>query len=879
MGEVYRATDTKLKRQVAIKILPLSLAADHDRLMRFQREAEVLASLNHPHIAGIYGLEETDGSQALIMELVEGEDLSQRIARGAIPLDEALPIAKQIAEALEAAHEQGIIHRDLKPANIKVRSDGTVKVLDFGLAKGMESPAGSSPSASMSPTLTTPAMTQAGVILGTAAYMAPEQARGKTVDKRADIWAFGCVLYEMLTGRAAFARDTLSDTIAAVLEREPDWQAIPSACSAAVSRLIRHCLVKDPRLRLRDAGDARIEIDDVASGPVTLAPTVVGTASPRPWVWAIGGFLLASLIGGGIALVFMRSGSLSERPAQFTLSFAGQMAGIASTTVPVPSPDGRYFVFVGTSEERGTSLWIRPLDSREAKPLQGTEGGDTPVWSPDGRWIGFFADGKLKKVSVSGGPPQTIVSLPGFQDAAWGPSGEIIFRPSNRQPLFRVSESGGKPAPLTQLNAALAENSHRGPSFLPDGRRFLFTSRCAAPENNALYIGSLDSTQVRRIMSAVSKVVFVPSRNGRPAALIYYRDGTLEARAFDPENETLTGDPHPVIAGVDYIPSSIQAFFQVSTDGRVIVVRPAGASDTQLTWFDRNGEQTGTLGGPGNVSQPRLSPQGDRVVFTRPDVQTGNRDVWTMDVARGSAARLTLHAANDWRAAWSPDGKRMAFGSDRKGGSETALYLKRSMDPGSEESSFLGITAGPTDWSRDGEWIAYGEDTIGIVAASGDRKPFSFLSTPFRHGGGRFAPDGKWLAYVSDETGSWEVFVRPFAGGPAGAEGKIQISDNGGDFPVWRSDGRELYYMSRDLTIYAVATNDLTVTGTVARPERLFRACPRGDPLSQPPPMRGASSWGYVFDTLDGKRFLINCAAHPPGQFVVLMNWSPAVKP
>ena len=335
----------------------------------------------------------------------------------------------------------------------------------------------------------------------------------------------------------------------------------------------------------------------MASGPVTLAPTVVGTASPRPWVWAIGGFLLASLIAGGIALVFMRSGSLSERPAQFTLSFAGQMAGIASTTVPVPSPDGRYFVFVGTSEERGTSLWIRPLDSREAKPLQGTEGGDTPVWSPDGRWIGFFADGS-KKVSVSGGPPQTIVSLPGFQDAAWGPSGEIIFRPSNRQPLFRVSESAGKPAPLTQLNAALAENSHRGPSFLPDGRRFLFTSRCAAPENNALYIGSLDSTQVRRIMSAVSKVVFVPSRNGRPAALIYYRDGTLEARAFDPENETLTGDPHPVIAGVDYIPSSIQAFFQV--DRRSSDRRSPGRRQRYAAHLVRSKRRT-----DGNAGWPR----------------------------------------------------------------------------------------------------------------------------------------------------------------------------------------------------------------------------------------------------------------------------------
>ena len=869
MGEVYRARDTRLGRDVALKVLPHAFTADADRLARFEREARALAAMNHPNIATIHGIEDSDGVRALVMELVDGSTLAERLARGPLPLPEALAVARQILDALDAAHEKGIIHRDLKPANVKVTSSGLVKLLDFGLAKTVrdESPG-------QAATITSGA-TREGLIVGTAAYMSPEQTRGQPVDKRTDIWAFGCVLYEMLAGRPAFARGTVSDTIAAVLEREPDWPALPAG-SPAVSRLIRHCLAKDTRLRLRDAGDARLAIEDAMS-TATAAETSAGsgTAGWRRWMWAIGGFLFAGLLAGGIALISlrsMRSSALPERPAQFTLSFAGQMTGMASTTVPVPSPDGRYFVFVGTSNEGATSLWIRPLDSSDARPLQGTDDAETAVWSPDGRWIGFFADGKLKKVSVSGGLPQTIASLPGFQDPAWGPNGNIIFRLGNRQPLVRISESGGTPEPVTKLNAALAENSHRGPNFLPDGRRFLFTSRCAAPENNALYIGSLDSPDVRRVMTAASKVVFVPSKNGAPAALLYYRDGGIEARAFDADSEKLSGGPQPVIAGVDYYPSSIQAFFQVSADGRVIVVRPAGAGDTQFTWFDRSGEQTGTLGAPGNVAEPRISPQGDRVAFTRPDAQIGNRDIWTIDIARGFAARLTLDPANDWHAVWAPDGKQMAFGSDR-GAPEAKPYIKRSLDPTGEEVRLANTETSPTDWSRDGQWIATGSDTITIVPASGDRPSFRFLSQPFRQGGARFSPDGRWLAYVSNETGKFEVFVRPFTGGPAAAEGKIQISDKGGDFPVWRSDGRELYYMSGDFSIYAVATGDLN-RGTVPRPERLFRACPRSDPVSSPPPMRGASSWGHLFDTFDGKRFLITCAAHPPGQFVVLMNWS-----
>jgi serine/threonine protein kinase/Tol biopolymer transport system component len=875
MGEVYRARDTRLGRDVAVKIVSQKFAADPDRLARFEREARVLASLNHPNIATIHGIEDGGGIRALVMELVEGETLADRLMRGAMPAAEALAVARQLADALDAAHDKGIIHRDLKPANISVSSTGVVKVLDFGLAKAVRGE--SAADLSQTPTITRDA-TREGLIVGTAAYMSPEQARGQSVDKRTDIWAFGCVLYEMLTRRAAFARETISDTIAAILNSEPDWRAISGAPSA-VGKLLRRCLIKEPARRLRDIGDARLEIDEIlaglsassSAGSETAPSGHVRTSSIGRWVVTGAALIVAGLVGAATARLFLGGGSSAERPAQFTLSFAGQKADVADATVPMPSPDGRQFVFVAANEAGTTSLWIRPLDSAEARPLTGTDGGQTPIWSPDGQWVAFYADGKLKKVRVDGGLPQTIATLRGFQQAAWGSAGEIIFRARNREPLFRVSASGGTPAPLTQLNAALEENSHRGPTFLPDGRRFLFTSRSAAPENNALYIGSLDSSDVRRVMSLASKAVYVASRNGGPGTLIYYRDGGLEAHAFDPDRGELIGEPQPIIGDVEYNAAGIVAFFEVSADGRVIVVRPAGAGDRQFTWFERNGDQTGTLGGPGDIYQPRLSAQGDRVAFTRPDAQNGNRDVWTMTVPRGGATRLTVDPSNDWHAVWSSDGKRIAFASDRDGPVER-LFVKPSNDAGGADSAMGTATGALSDWSRDGRWIAFGSP-VSIVSASADSQAFRFLATPFWNGSARFSPDSKWIAYTSNETGGYEVFVRPFAGAPATAEGSIRISDSGGDYPVWRSDGQELYYMSEDLTIYAVATTDLHANGIAPRPQTLFRACPETVPFQRP--MRG-TPWGHPFDTLDGKRFLVNCQANPSGQFVVLMNWSPA---
>jgi Tol biopolymer transport system component len=557
-------------------------------------------------------------------------------------------------------------------------------------------------------------------------------------------------------------------------------------------------------------------------------------------------------------------------PSQFTLSIEDQ-GGTSLNQMPVPSPDGRYVAFLGGQLGERPSLWIRALDAVESQPLPGTDGASGPVWSPDSRWVAFYADGKVKKIGPSGGPPQTIAEVPGFQEAAWGSRGDLIFRTSNRTALFRIRESGGPPEPVTTLDQSRGENSHRGPVFLPDGRTFLFTSRCSERDNNALYVASLESPTVKRLMPIQSVVRYVQPSRGGPGTILYYRDGGLTARGLDPDTRELSGDPVPVIDKVGYVATGLGIGFMASRDGRLAVLHRSNPEEAQFTWFARTGEITATLGEPGEYFQPRISPDGSRVAFTRPDDRTGNRDVWFMEIARAVSNRLTTHVANDWFPAWSPDGRRLLFGSDRDGGTAVRGFLKQALDATSEESPLSGVDAEPYDWSSDGKWIVYRKDHDLMVApVGGHGKAFPFLATPFREGAARFAPDGKWIAYVSNESGRFEVYVRPFAGRPATAEGKIQISNRGGDFPVWRADGQELYYMSADYTIHAVTTTDLGRSSTMPPPLPLFRACP--DTLALRPPARG-QTFGHSFDTLDGTRFLVNCAVELPGRFVVLLNW------
>ena len=839
MGEVYRSRDTRLDRVVAIKVLPAHVADDAQLRERFEREARTIATLNHPHICVLYDVGQQDGIDFLVMEYLEGETLAARLMKGSLPVEQVLQYGSQIAGALAAAHAREITHRDLKPGNIMVGKTG-VKVLDFGLAK-------------FHPNVDE-TLTAGNQMMGTPAYMAPEQFEGRECDSRTDIYALGLVLYEMTAGKRA-PRGPL-----------PPLLHLPEK----LAHVIERCLARDPEDRWQTAKDVKSELEWAVKS-ITVPPVSVPVPKARPrWIWGAAALVGAGLIAAGVAF-FRPVGNAIERPSQFTVSFEEQMAGAPPNqfTWPRPSPDGRFLAFVGSLEQERASLWIRPLNSAQVQRLAGTEGTEMAFWSPDSRWIGFYADGKLKKIGAEGGPVQTIAELPEVQEAAWGSAGDIIYRPSNRMPLFRISDTGGQPTPLTHLDSSRTENSHRFISFLPDGRRFLFTARCAERENNALYLGSLDSPKLKRLMSVQSGAWYVPSRDGGPDALLYYSDGGIVARRFDLSTEEVSGAPVPVVGDVAYTAASILASFAISSDGRVAVVRPSSSAGNQFIWFDRNGNDMGTLG-PLGASQPRISPDGARVAFTAPDPKTGNRDVFSIEIARSIVSRLTLDVANDWYPVWSPDGKQLLFGSDRAGGTATLPYIKSSMDPGSNELALPSTIGDPYDWSPDGRWISSGLSDIWMVSASGTDKPFAFLKTQFQEGAARFSPDGKWLAYTSNESGRFEVYVRPFHGEPASAEGKIQISQNGGDFPAWRPGGGELYYMSDDRIIYAVNTKDLGRTSVAPLPARLFPACP-GKGLASPPGT--GVSYDYAFDTHDGQRFLVNCTVEPPGRFLVLMNW------
>jgi len=809
MGEVYRAIDTRLNRSVAIKVA-------HDQFDdRFAREARAIAQLNHPNICTLYDV----GPNYLVMELVEGHTLATHLAGGAFALDEALRFGGQLADALAAAHGKGIVHRDLKSGNIMVTKIG-VKVLDFGLAK----------------TPTDETLTQARAIVGTPAYMAPEQRRGLEADSRTDIYALGLVLREMISGQRT----------------EPLKNAPPH-----VVHVVERCLHSDPAERWQSASDIKRELEWAA----TIREAAPAVARPPVIAWIVAGLACVGMLALGVT--YLRRAPLPPPlTTRFTMSLEKEMGG--TNAFPVPSPTGELLVFTGLGADGGTSLWIRPLNSAEAVRLPGTEGADDPVWSPDGKWIAFYADGKLKKVSPRGGAPLTLAAVSGFQNPAWGAHGDIIFRPTNRDALFRIRDSGGPPQPLTRLNASLTENSHRFPQFLPDGRRFLFTSRCADRANNALYLGSLDSPTVTRVMPAQSAVRYIQT-SGNGGSIVFYRDGALLQQAFDAEAGTPSGEPSVIVDRVGYNAPSIAARFVASEDGRVLIVQSAEPLATRLTWFSRDGTELGTLGGSASYYHVRLSPTGDRVAYSAPDPQTGNRDLFSIEIARGITTRLTSHVANDWFPVWSPDGRRLLFGTDREGGADNATYMKLSMDTGRAESRFVPAPAEPHDWSADGRWIAYWQaNDIYVGRASGSLEPFPLVKTDARETVPRFSPDGKWIAYTSNESGRVEVYVRSFSADGTTTGGALRVSNNGGEYGVWGPSGQEIFYMTRDASIYAVDARLLGKTGTLPAPVRLFHACTQTG---------GPSIDTLSVQTNDGRRFLVNCRVEPPGRFTVLMNW------
>ncbi len=852
MGEVYRARDSRLGRDVALKLLPESLAANPERIARFEREAQLLASLNHPNIASIYGLEESEGVRCLVLELVEGPTLADRIAQGPVPLNEALPIARQIAEALEGAHEKGIIHRDLKPANVKVTPEGTVKVLDFGLAKAFESEvAGENVSAS--PTLTV-AATQAGVIIGTAAYMSPEQARAKAADRRADVWAFGCVLYEMLTGKRAFDGESVSDTLAAVLKTDPDWDLLPAEVPATLRQLLRRCLQKDRKLRLQAIGEARIVMDEFLAGRAEegqIAPQPPATGSGRRAILAAAVGVVLVAVAIVIGFRFGRSGAEQELPWRTFTIAAGQTA-----TQPSISPDGKHIAYT-TRQAEQFELWIQDLNQNIPRRVAGSQAAlSGPFWSPDSQYVGFAEGKDLKKVSDGGGPSVTICPLPDafITGATWSPDGEtIVFGSGPSWRLYEVPAVGGSPKAPFVPDKADAKSALTTPFFLPTtaGDRKLIYVRATSPTEGQIVARDLKTGRTEVVAAGVGAVY---SATGH---VLFRAQSGLWAVRFSMQDLRPSGEPFPIREGVRDA--------SVARDGTLVYHETGGGGSVQLVWKSRTGEKLGVIGQPQeSIFTPLLSPDGTKVAVW--GHENGNDDIWIQDVARGLKTRLTFDPAGEDRPIWSPDGRRVAFASDRSGNWD--VFVKAADGTGEVEPLLATPNADYiTNWSRDGKYLVFdyippaGRLAIGyLLGGAGETKGkvVPFLATQFEVGGSDLSPDGRFLAYRSNESGRNEVYVQRF---PEGGD-RVQVSTNGGVQPRWRGDGRELYYVEGE-TLVAVPIST-TPKFSVGKATRLFE---------QPGITRRT---GQQYDvSRDGKRFVViePVGADASNAIRVVQNW------
>jgi len=853
MGEVYRARDRRLARDVAVKVLPAALSSDAERVARLEREARLLAALNHPHIATIHSLEVGDGLCALVMELIEGPTLAEHLASGTLTINRALEIAHQIASALEAAHERGIIHRDLKPANIKLTAAGAVKILDFGLARAI----GPEPHIEGEPA----AAIREGLIAGTPAYMSPEQARGERLDQRADIWAFGCVLYEMLARRRPFGRATIPETIEAILEGHPDWQELPATVPAGIRRVLRRCLEPDPTRRLHHIADARIEIEDAAAnGAVDEPPASRGS---RQLEWLLAG--LAAVFAIGFAVLFLRPipGAPDVRIVDITTTWTFDPLSFAL------SPDGRRLAFVGDYQGQPT-LWVRSLDAAEARPLPGTQGARRPFWSPDSRSIGFFAFTELKRIDTRGGAPRPITEIIAGTAGAWGTGGKILFsgimsRTISPSPtgLLQVNEEGGPSGIATRPPTPSVW--HRYPQFLPGARRFLFFSDGTSDERG-VYLGSLDSTDATRLVASDSQAAYLA-----PHWLLFVRRGTLLAQRFDIDRRLIIGDAVMVAESVAWDPISGGAAISTS-DTNVIAYRSDRGPSTQLEWFDRSGNTLGLFGtseGPG-LSNPRLSPDGRRVIGER----TVNNEtaLWLADPTHQVLFARTTDQSMARYPVWSRSGDRIAFASVR--GGSMKFSTRSSAGAGQEEGLFETAPGRAlSDWSPDGRFLLFfGPDpktgTDLWVLSTDTHVAKLFLSTAANEMWGQFSPDGRWIAYQSNETGRFEIYVRPFPG----PGGPIPISTAGGIYTRWSRDGNELYYLGPDATMMAVRIHRTPTTISADTPVRLFKTRRVGGGVN-------VIGYGHQYDVAPDGRFLINVEPESNLRPITLvMNWKPSTQ-
>ena len=861
MGEVYRAKDTRLNRTVAIKVLSTHLSDNPEIRQRFEREARAISALNHPHICQLYDLGSQNGTDFLVMEFLEGETLADRLGKGAMPLGDVLQIGTAVAEALAFAHRQGIVHRDLKPSNIML-TPGGAKLMDFGLAKPLIPqtagvPAESAPSFTAAPTMSGPSplspLTMAGTVLGTIQYMSPEQIEGKPADARSDLFALGAVLYEMITGTRPFPGKSQISVASAILEQNPEpISSVQPLTPASLEQVVSTCLAKNRDDRFQSAHDVALQLRWIGQ---TGSPAAQSTETPSKARERLA-WLVASVLA--IALVGLVAQWLSSRGKEKTSYFAAPLTFEAQDAAI--APNGHTVVLVGHQEsERKNLLWIYEPGSQEATRIPNTEGANFPFWSADGRSLGFFADGKLKRLDLAGGPTQTLCDAPTGRGGTWNKNGDIVFTPSGLlgTGLYRIPASGGTPAQIASPDRSLKEDSLRWPFFLPDGIHYLYSAINLSGRKDlyAIYVGALNSGEKHLVVRTQGNATYVD-----PGYLLFYRDQTLFAQGFDLRNFKLTGEPVPIYSDVGFSPRISKAAFSASNSG-LLVAQKAGVSVSQLVWFDRTGHEAGVAARPGIYGNLALSPSGKLVASDTTDPGSLNTDIYTYDVNSGEVKRLTFDVAIDSMPIWSPDEKRLVFADNRASNFE--LFLKDSNGAREEERiPQEGSDRFPNDWSRDGKYILYERGADLWYVSVPDLKPTEFLKATSTLKTARFSPDDKWVAYSSSESGKWEIYVTSFPD----ARGKWQVSSGGGTQPRWRGDGKELFYLSPDDKLMGVPVK----TGAnfdAGTPVALFQAYPRETVA--------ATSEQFFYDvSRDGQKFLINTqlkSAITP--MSVVLNW------